>query len=156
MLFRRDMRASAGFTLIELMIVIAILGVLGSVALPSYERYVTRAKLTETAANLGKWKKEFKLYATVMGRYPDDSHIVLPANAGLSIDETLWLAPTALGGNWNWEGPDSYPYAGIAIVDPSSSEEDIALLDRLLDNGDLATGAFRKTPNGRYTWIIDE
>jgi hypothetical protein len=23
-------------------------------------------------------------------------------------------------------------------------------------NGDLATGSFRKTPNGRYTWILDE
>jgi prepilin-type N-terminal cleavage/methylation domain-containing protein len=156
MLLRRDKRASTGFTLIELMIVISIIGVLASIAAPGYERYVTRAKLAETVTMLGKWKKEFKLYATVMGRYPNDSHIVLPPDTGLAIDERLWLAPTVLGGNWNYEGPDGYPYAGISIIEPSSPEEDIVLLDRLLDNGDLATGSFRKTPNGRYTWILDE
>lgn len=41
------MRKSAGFTLIELMIVIAIVGVLAAIALPAYQDYAKRAKLTE-------------------------------------------------------------------------------------------------------------
>ena len=106
-------QAQQGYTLIELMIVIAIVGILAAVALPAYQDYTVRAKMSEPMALLSEAKTTISEFYTANGG-------TFPANAteaGLSTDVqtdivaslvwgntgtlTVTLAATGLGSNVN-------------------------------------------------------
>jgi type IV pilus assembly protein PilE len=48
------MRQARGFTLIELMIVVAVVAILGAIALPAYRDYIQRGKITEATSGLSE------------------------------------------------------------------------------------------------------
>ena len=152
----------SGFTLAEVMTVIAILGILSAIAIPNYIKYRKKSKLTEIVSNLKNFEKGFIAYGLEEGGFPDDCHTDdgpygLPNTVIEKYIRTdAWAKPTALGGRYNWEGPNLYGYAGISIDDPTASQNDFRLLDSLLDDGDLSQGKFRITPNDRYTYLIRE
>ena len=56
-----------GFTLIELMIVIAIIGILASIAVPAYQNYLLRADFTETIVGTGVLKMAVEVCAQSQG-----------------------------------------------------------------------------------------
>lgn len=155
---KKGMSDYRGFTLVELMIVIAIIGILAAIAVPNYIKYRDKARIVSMISDLKTFELGFMDYAIDNGDFPPDSHIVLPdmPRMGKYISPTLWGQTTPLGGTYNWEGPDSYPYAGISIFEGTAPAADFRRLDGMLDDGDLSQGRFRQTPNGRYTYIIDE
>ena len=59
-----------GFTLIELMIVVAIVGILAAIALPAYQDYVIRSKISEALAALGACKTSIADFAANKGTLP--------------------------------------------------------------------------------------
>ena len=71
-----------GFTLIELMIVVAIIGILAAVAIPQYQNYVARAQVAEGLSMASSIKTAISEYYSTHGKYPSN-------NTALGIDSAF-------------------------------------------------------------------
>ena len=89
-------KLQAGFTLIELMIVVAIIGILAAVALPAYQDYTIRAKLSEVVGMAAAAKTSVSEYYATIGNMPAN-----PTTAGINIStlQSVYVKSVAYVGN---------------------------------------------------------
>ena len=84
------MQKQQGFTLIELMIVVALIGILAAVAIPMFQDYLNRSKMSEALATLAACKASVMEYAAVRSKLPstigDAGCSSVPTNYVASID----------------------------------------------------------------------
>jgi type IV pilus assembly protein PilA len=71
------MKMQKGFTLIELMIVVAIIGILAAIAIPAYQDYIARAQVSEAVELLAGGKTPLSEYYSDKGMWPSAADSVM-------------------------------------------------------------------------------
>jgi prepilin-type N-terminal cleavage/methylation domain-containing protein len=144
----------SGFTLVEIMTVVVILGILAAIVIPLFARIDDDTRIGVAYTNLSKMGEAFEKYrAFNAGRLPDD---VSPGQVPTGMER--YLRPTdftnvpQLGDAWDWNGGPSWaPGRNISIwtnQSPNPYKPMWDALDAKYDDGNPNTGKIREITTG--------
>jgi type IV pilus assembly protein PilA len=123
-------RPARGFTLIELMVVVAIIGLLAAIAVPSFVKYITNAKTSEARLHLEKIYNAARIYwletfgaNNALGPIPHQFPASVASTPAVTCcasggrcpaNVTLWTSPSWVALHFSMDDPHYYRYEFVA------------------------------------------
>ena len=121
------MRRSQGFTLIEVMITVAIIAILSAIALPAYTQYVTRSRITEAIAGLTGMRVKMEQYFQDNRKY-DGACATGTVATPPPGNYFTFTCPTATGNLYTLQALGTGPMNGFTYkLDQSNNQTTTAL-----------------------------
>lgn len=123
-------KVSQGFTLIEVMIVVAIVAILTAIAVPNYSRYVERGRRAEARELMMRVASAEERYYTNFNRYTNDIAGAAPAGLGMPNlrSEYYTVAVQLVGGNQQYliqaTAPTLFPAGHPNVGKPNPQAKD--------------------------------
>lgn len=146
---------SRGFTLVEIMVVVIIIGMLAAMAIPAWFRVTASMQASRLGNDYRLYRDAFETYIMENGLWPAD---VLPGIVPPGMDPYLtggFTETTHVGGNWDWDYQSVGVEAAISLINSTVQASVFEEVDAKMDDGNLGTGIFRDT-GGRYSLVLEE
>jgi prepilin-type N-terminal cleavage/methylation domain-containing protein len=160
---KRPCREKEGLTLTEMMIVVAIIGLLATLAMPNFRKARLRAQNARFVNDLriltGPVLEQF---AIENGDFPPDAApgIIPTGIAPYMARRVDWEDGTPIGGEWDWDRAATRAdkingvYASLEAIGVGRTTAQMRDIDEEIDDGNLLTGLFRQTADG-YMQILE-
>ena len=153
------MSKRSGFTLVEVMIIVAILTNIMLIALPGFIRSRNSAQNTRYLSDLRTISTAFDMYAAENNRYPGSAApSVVPAGMTVYLNNIPYTSRNAIGGQWYRTYSSASSPAAIVGSLSSFALDDIRMaeIDTRIDNGVLSTGAWRKPDATNVQFTVEQ
>lgn len=121
-------RTAAGFTLIELMVVVAIIAILTAIALPNYTDYVIRGNLVDGTNQLAASRAQMEQFYQDARQYTTTGAYVSPCPTALTVKYWTYACPTLAAAAYTITATGSGPVLGFVYsIDQANNQKSVNL-----------------------------
>lgn len=145
------------YNLVDVMIAFVGISFIASVAVPVLQHFRQHSQNAQFTEDISVFRAALQNFKQQHGNFLTDSepgnvHSTMTAYIDVSHFETL----PSIGGMWDIEMNNSGVISAVGVYNPTVSKEQLALIDEMIDDGDIASGQLRFISNNCYSWVLEE